>query len=258
MKAMKTMIFTVVLLAVLTVTPASAMEYSVDGPSAGKFGNPTGSTTVSIADNPAAMDRSKSAALIPPVFGTPTSYLPGSGELLTPNLTGNSGNLSVALPSVEGVTMPALLVVETPTVSYPVTAYTAVTADLYYSGGYLATLQIPRLGVNVKVYQGTDAAQLAMGAGHFPGTSIWEGNVAIAGHNRGANGCFGEIHTLANGDTITLKTKLGTRTYAVISVTKVEEMDRSMLASTSDNCVTLYTCVRNESAYRWCVRAVEI
>lgn len=216
MKAVKMMIFTAAFLAALTVTPASAMEYSVDGPSAGDFGSPTSSTTVYLVENLTAMDKSKSAALIPPVFGTPTSYLPGSGELLTPNLTGDSGSLSEALPSVEGVTMLAPLVVETPTVSYPVTAYTAVTADLYYSGGYLATLQIPRLGVNVKVYQGTDAAQLAMGAGHFPGTSIWEGNVAIAGHNRGANGCFGEIHTLANGDTITLKTKLGTRTYYVV------------------------------------------
>ena len=258
MKAVKMMIFTAALLAALTATPVYAMEYTVDSPSAGEFGNPTSSSAMYLTENPAAMGKSKSATLIPPVFGTPTSYLPGSGELLTPNLTGNSGNLSVALPSVEGVTMPALLVAETPTVSYPVTAYTAVTADLYYSGGYLATLQIPRLGVNVKVYQGTDAAQLAMGAGHFPGTSIWEGNVAIAGHNRGINSHFGGIHTLTPGALIILTTKLGTRTYAVTSVTKVEEMDRSMLASTSDNCVTLYTCVRNESAYRWCVRAVEI
>ena len=32
------------------------------------------------------MDRSKGSALIPPGFGTPTSYLPNSGEYLTPNL----------------------------------------------------------------------------------------------------------------------------------------------------------------------------
>lgn len=31
-------------------------------------------------------DRSKNVALIPPGFGTPTSYLPGRGEYLTPNL----------------------------------------------------------------------------------------------------------------------------------------------------------------------------
>ena len=257
MKPMRMMIFTAALLATLTVTPAYALEYTVDAPSAGEFGTPTSSTTVYMTDNPAVLDKSKSTALIPPGFGTPTSYLPGSGELLTPNLTGNTGNLSVALPSVGGVTMPAPVVEETPIVSYPVTAYTNLTSDLYYSGGYLATLQIPRLGVNVKVYEGTDSAQLAKGAGHFPGTSIWDGNVAVAGHNRGANCFFGDIHKLAQGDTITLKTKLGTRTYTVTGVFKVEETDSSMLAATSDNCITLYTCVRDQSAYRWCVRAVE-
>lgn len=257
MKSVRMMFFTVAMLTALTVTPAYAMEYTVDSSSAKEFGNPTSSTTVSIADNPAAMDRSKSAALIPPGFGAPTSYLPGSGELLTPNLTGRSESLSAAVPSVEGVAMLAPEM-ETPIGSYPVTAYTAVTSDLYYSGGHLAILQIPRLGVNVKVYQGTDATQLAKGAGHFPGTSIWEGNVAVASHNRGANCYFGEIHKLAQGDIITLTTKLGTRTYAVISVIKVEETDCSMLAATTSNCITLYTCVRNESAYRWCVRAMEI
>ncbi len=257
MKSVRMMIFTVALLAALAVTPAYALEYTVDGPSAGDFGSPTSSTTVYMTENPAAQDKSKSTALIPPGFGTPTSYLPGSGELLTPNLTGNAGSVSVATPSVSGVTMLAPVVVETPTVSYPVAAYTNLTSDLYYSGGYLATLQIPRLGVNVKVYQGTDSAQLAKGAGHFPGTSVWDGNVAVAGHNRGANCYFGDIHKLTQGDTITLTTKLGKRTYAVTSVAKVSETDNSMLAATPDNCITLYTCVRNESAYRWCVRAVE-
>ena len=32
------------------------------------------------------MDRSKNVALVAPGFGTPTNYLPGSGEYLTPNL----------------------------------------------------------------------------------------------------------------------------------------------------------------------------
>ncbi len=257
MKPIRMMVFTVALLAALAVTPAYALEYTVDGPGPGEFGTPTSDTVVHMTENPAAVDKSKSTALIPPGFGTPTSYLPGSGELLTPNLAGNAGSLSAALPTVEGVTTLAPVVTETPIVSYPVTAYTNLTSDLYYSGGYLATLKIPRLGVSVKVYEGTDSAQLAKGAGHFPGTSIWDGNVAVAGHNRGANCYFGEIHKLTQGDTITLTTKLGQRTYAVTGVFQVEEMDNSMLAATSDNCITLYTCVRGQSAYRWCVRAME-
>ena len=59
------------------------------------------------------------------------------------------------------------------------------------------------------------------------------------------------------GDEITLSTKLGTRTYAVQSVEKIGEIDSKHVAPTSENCITLFTCVRDESEFRWCVRAVE-
>lgn len=248
------------LMAVLFVTPASALEYSIDSPDPGDFGTPTSNGTVYVGeDTPANMDRSKNIALIPPGFGTPTSYLPGTGELLTPNLAGSSNTVTpitfgsgvVQLPDGMGAAI-------TPSVTYPITAYTSLTDDLYYSGGHIATLKIPTLGVKVKVYEGTDSTQLAKGAGHFPESSIWDGNIAVAGHNRGTNCYFGEIHTLTLGDKITFTTKLGTRTYAVTSVTKISETDNSMLAATADNRLTLYTCVRNQAAYRWCVQAVEV
>lgn len=226
------MIFAAVLLAALAVTPAHALEYTVEGPGPGEFGNPTSDTTVYVTENPVAQDKSKSAALIPPAFGVSTGYL------------------------LENTFAP--VTVGTPAINCTLPAYTAVTADLCYSGGHIATLTIPRLGVSVKVYEGTEAGQLANGVGHFPGTSIWEGNVAIAGHNRGVNSYFGSFHKLTQGDIITLTTKLGTRTYAVTSVSKVHETDTSMLTATAENCITLYTCVRNESAYRWCVRAIEV
>ena len=49
---------------------------------------------------------------------------------------------------------------------------------------------------------------------------IWDGNVALAAHNRGADNYFGKIHTLRNGNSVQLKTKLGTREYEVYSVSK--------------------------------------
>ncbi len=106
--------------------------------------------------------------------------------------------------------------------------------------------------------KGTRNSILAKGAGHFEDTSIWDGNCCFAGHNRGTNGIFGSIHYLNVGDKITLTTKLGTRTYEVTSVNKISETDNSLLAPTAENCVTLFTCVRNQSAYRWAVRAVEV
>ena len=250
--------------------PASALEYTFDSPPTGDFGTPTSTEDIiqTVAE-PANKDRSKSSALIPPGFGTPTSYLPNSGEYLTPNLaadgplsgnytltaTGGTGGGTPALPGAVDSSTPTNPAY--PTTSGPVTAFTDVTADLYYSNGSLGTLEIPSIGLSVNIYQGTDSATLAKGAGHFTDTSIWAGNVCIAGHNRGTNCYFGEIHTLNIGDEITLTTKLGTRTYSVTSVQKISETDNSATGSTSDNRVTLFTCVRNESAYRWCVTAVE-
>jgi len=274
-------LFAASLLVTFCVSQASALEYSFDGADDYLFADPT-SQEVIYQEDDQNVNRSKTAALIAPGFGTPTSYLPGSGEYLTPNLAPGamSGGLVNAVGNYDYT--------DTGTVSYPTAdtstdtwlypsagngpadfitstigqtsaiSYTDVTSDLYYAGGYLGTLKIPAIGVNVKIYQGTDSATLAKGAGHFTDTSIWAGNVCVAGHNRGTNCYFGKIHTLNIGDEITLTTKLGTRTYSVTSVEKISETDNSGTTSTSDNRITLYTCVRNESAYRWCVTGVEI
>ena len=68
---------------------------------------------------------------------------------------------------------------------------------------------------------------------------------------------FGKIHTLKNGDVITLTTALGTRNYAVTSVSKVSVNDTSGLSATAHDQITLYTCVEDQPTYRWCVRALE-
>ena len=244
------------MLCTLCVGQASALEYTMEAPDDYLFGRPTSDDTIYEWEDP-NVDRSKNTALIPPGFGTPTSYLPGSGDPLTPNL-------------IPGALDGGGLVSQTGSVNYPVidtgnggssgqdVGYTAVTSDLYYSGGYLASLKIPSIGVNVKVYEGTGTTPLAKGAGHFTDTSIWDGNVCIAAHNRGAHAQFGKIHTLSAGDRVTLTTKLGTRTYEVTSVSKILETDTSGLTATTGNQITLYTCVADQPAYRWMVRAVEI
>ena len=267
----------------LLVAPAHALEYNIDAPDDYLFGRPTSDDTIYEWENP-NVDRSKNTALIPPGFGTPTSYLPNSGEYLTPNLvpgalsgglvnqTGSVGNpdggtstnaANSGYPAnSSGVTVDSngFPTVDTGTsgMGGSYVAFTDVTSDFYYSNGSLGTLKIPSIGLTVGVYEGTDSAALLKGAGHFENTSIWMGNVPIAGHNRGVRNDFGKIHTLKTGDIITFTTVLGTRTYAVSSVTKVDVTDTSGLASTAENCITLYTCVENQPAYRWCVRGVEI
>lgn len=277
----KTLLITAALLAAVLVTPASALEYTFDSPSTGDFGTPTSADdTIRERENPNT-DKSRNSALIPPGFGSPTSYLPGSGEFLTPNLAADgplnspslmgtaggsnttAGGGAVVLPGPVGSvsSVPPAFSTSNSTSTSGTTSssgYTEVTSDSYYNGGHLGTLKIPAIDLTVKIYQGTDSATLKKGAGHFTNTSIWDGNVSLAAHNRGANSYFGKIHTLENGDRITLTTKEGTRTYSVTSVSKISETDNSMLETTSDNCITLFTCVRDEREYRWCIRSVEV
>ena len=273
-------ILSAVLLCALCVAPASALEYSIDGADDYLFGRPTSDDTIYEWENP-NVDRSKNTALIPPGFGTPTSYLPGSGEYLTPNLAPGalngglvnqvgsvgspdggtsldaSGNYPTADTSVSVDSNGFPTVSGSGATGGQTVAFTEVTSGLYYANGSLGTLKIPSIGLTVGVYEGTGSAPLLKGAGHFENTSIWLGNVPIAGHNRGVRNDFGKIHTLKAGDIITLTTVLGTRTYAVSSVSKVDVSDTSGLASTTENCITLYTCVEDQPAYRWCVRGVE-
>ena len=62
----------------LCVGQASALEYTMDAPEDHLFGRPTSDDTIYEWEDP-NVDRSKNTALIPPGFGSPTSYLPGSG-----------------------------------------------------------------------------------------------------------------------------------------------------------------------------------
>ena len=238
----------------LCVGQASALEYTMEALEDYLFGRPTSDDTIYEWEDP-NVDRSKNVALIPPSFGSPTSYLPGSGTALTPNLV--PGALDGGLVSQTGAVNYPVIDSGTSSVVSASTGYTEVTSDLYYSNGSLGTLKIPAIGLTVKVYEGTGSSTLAKGAGHFEDTSLWSGNCCIAAHNRGVNNHFGQLHTLEVGDTITWTTKLGTRTYEATSVSKVKETDNSGTAPTSDNRLTLYTCVRDQRDYRWCVIAEE-
>ena len=235
---------------------AGALQYAIDSPGDYLFGRPTSDDTIYEWEN-SNVDLSKNTALLPPGFGTPTSYLPNSGEYLTPNLVPGalSGGLVNQVGSVGSSGFPT--VDSGSSTGGQTTAFTEVTSGFYYSNGSLGTLKIPSIGLTVGVYEGTGSAPLLKGAGHFEGTSIWNGNIAVAAHNRGVRNDFGKIHTLKSGDTITFTTALGTRIYAVTSVSKVSVNDTSGLSATQDNQITLYTCVMNQPAYRWCVKAVE-
>ena len=292
MKKFVTTLLALCMLVSLTL-PAHALEYTFDEEEQDGYGKPTSVEPVVTADGGVQKneDVSKNAALIPPGFGTPTSNTLNTGEYLTPNLAPqamagvggliNGEAVVVFPPDLSGLSADSAPVDTTAgtvagpnsvgstvvpgsadvTITVPESTssgYTEVTEDMYYQNGSLGTLEIPAIGLSVNIFEGTDAATLKRGVGHFEDSSIWDGNVGLAAHNRGSNSYFGKIHTLELGDRITLTTMLGTRTYEVTSVSKVSETDRSALAASQSNVITLYTCVRDERDLRWCVTGTEI
>lgn len=256
--------------------PAFAADYTAVPPTQALFGTPTSVNVVTVDNsiNRTAVNISKNSALIPPAFGSHTSNLRGSGEPLTPNLVTRTEapQFDIAGPPMVTVisTVPSTSVanaggdtvipgtIDTSIYEdcYTYDAFTEVTDDMYYAGGYIAKLSIPDLDISVKVYEGTTNSVLSKGVGHFKETSIWDGNVCLASHNRGKGAYFFDIHGLDLGAVIKLTTKLGTRKYEVYSIEKISVDDTSALQNTGDNIITLITCVKNQSDYyRWCVKA---
>lgn len=189
-------------------TPAGALDYAIDAPEGPDYGKSTSVEVVHTADGGALKneDISKNAALIPPGFGSASADSMITGTWLTPNLAPegmavgavNGGGIPIVFPPSADASTILPAEPEQGTGSATL-GYTPVTSDLYYSGGYLGTLKIPSIDLSVRVYEGTDSSTLAKGAGHFEGTSIWNGNVSIAGHNRGVRDDLG-ISTLWSGE----------------------------------------------------------
>jgi sortase A len=274
MKRLFMMIVTIITLVMAATVPALAAE-EFDSPDAGQFGKPTSVDEVaSVGGFPSESDnikRSKDSAFIPPPFGSPSSNTPGADKLLTPDISGvtphpggytvSGGSIYVPADSAN----PGGSLLPPPPVDSFITSDGGGSAnkfttpeDMYNTDGSIGTLGIPKLGVSAKVYEDESLENLRKGVGHFKHTSCWDGNVGFAAHNRGQANYFGSIHTLNAGDRITYSTKLGVRTYEVYFVGQVDETDLSRLGRTDTNIVSLYTCVRNVPAMRWCVQAAEI
>lgn len=118
---------------------------------------------------------------------------------------------------------------------------------------------ISKINLDAPILEGTTQEILRRGVGHFSTTSKWDGNVALAAHNRGYKyNFFQEIKRLEVGDIIEYQTEQGKRTYQVSRKNEIEETDLSCLENTKENKLTLITCIENMPEYRLCVQAIEI
>ena len=246
------------ILAGLLTMPASAIDYQISGVAQADFYTSTlyedvygteyqyGGTNVSDFDIPALVYGSLSTTSIGVLDKATSSFgiSYASTSFASVTTTGTYGytyDYTYTSPTYTS-----------PTYTVQTTQFTNAD-DIVRSDGTIGTLYIPA----IDVYATVKANEvMSYSVGHISSTSAWNGNVGICGHNRGASVTIGDIKDLELGDEILYATDLGTRSYSVISVKQISSTDWSDLTATSDNRITLITCVENESDMRWCVVAV--
>ena len=98
-------------------------------------------------------------------------------------------------------------------------------------GDSIARIQIPSIGVDEYVVEGTDLESLRKGPGHYPETPLpgEKGTSAIAGHRTTYGAPFRHIDELDRGDRITIDMPDGRFIYRVEESKIVDDQDLSVL-----------------------------
>lgn len=134
-------------------------------------------------------------------------------------------------------------------------------AMLDEENGSIGVLSIPALGLSVNVYEAEDEMEaMSRGVAHFKSTSAYDGNVGLSAHNinfDGTDGYFKNLYTLKTGDTVSYKTALGEREYEVSLVKTISETDWSYLSRSTENRLTMVTCISGKPTQRVLVQAIQ-
>ena len=123
----------------------------------------------------------------------------------------------------------------------------------------LAVLRIPRLKLEVPVYDGTTDAVLDLAAGRIEHTALpgTPGNVGIAAHR---DGFFRVLKDIKEDDALVLETPVATERYRVESIRITTPDDVSVMNPTPTPAVTLVGCYPfyhvGSAPKRFIVRAV--
>jgi sortase A len=105
----------------------------------------------------------------------------------------------------------------------------------------IAAIRVPRVGIEVPVFEGTDEVTLNRGAGWIKGTAApgSDGNSGLAAHR---DGFFRALKDVAQGDLIELETGGRTKRYVIRSIEIVDPTNVAPLAQDGGPALTLVTC----------------
>jgi sortase A len=124
----------------------------------------------------------------------------------------------------------------------------------------LGILEIPRLDLEVPVYNGASDLHMDRGAARIEGTAMpgEPGNLGVAGHR---DGYFRVLKDIELGDEIKITTADGSESYIVLELKIVDPTEVEVLNPTEQQSVTLVTCYPfyfvGHAPERFIVRAVK-
>ena len=119
-------------------------------------------------------------------------------------------------------------------------------------------VEIKSISLKAPIEETTEMEVLEKSVGHFEDTQLTLGNIGLAAHNNGyKNNYFKDLKNVKKGDEILYKYKDFTKRYIVNTIKIIKNTNWSYLENTTDNRITLITCVEGKPDYRICVQAVE-
>jgi sortase A len=105
-------------------------------------------------------------------------------------------------------------------------------------------IQIPKIGLNHKVFEGISLTVINKGPGHWPGSAMpgQLGNAVFAGHRTTYSKPFNKLNELVPGDEIIFHTADGTFVYTMTKTEIVKPTDVWIVDPTPDATITLFAC----------------
>ena len=108
----------------------------------------------------------------------------------------------------------------------------------------MGTISIPKIGVEMTMYEGIRLTTLDYGPGHWPGTALpgQIGNVVVGGHRTSKHRVFRNVDQLVTGDEIIFTDANGVHVYIVNRVEIVSPTDVWIINPTETATATLFAC----------------
>ena len=120
-------------------------------------------------------------------------------------------------------------------------------------------IEIPKINLVAPIAEGTSTNIMNEYVGHFEETPKNKGNIGLAAHNRGYKiNYFRDLKLLQKGDLIIYTYNGVISKYSVKELGIIKDTDWSKLESSSQDKLTLITCLEDEPEYRRYIQAVKL